>query len=98
MPGYEQSSPVRTGNGAHSQLQLDVYGELLDVLWQATRAGTPPSDNTWELALPLPEVLETSWAAPDEGLWAVRGGRRHLTLPNVFFWRAVDRALTLQDQ
>ncbi len=98
LPGYEQSSPVRTGNGAHSQLQLDVYGELLDVLWQATRAGTPPSENTWELALLLLEVLEKAWAAPDEGIWEVRGGRRHFTHSKVLCWVAFDRAITMVEQ
>ncbi len=92
LPGYEGSVPVRTGNGAHSQLQLDVYGELLDVLWQATRAGTPPSENTWSLVLLLLEVLEHRWREPDEGIWEVRGPRRHFTHSKVLCWVAFDRA------
>jgi GH15 family glucan-1,4-alpha-glucosidase len=95
LPGYEGSRPVRTGNGAHSQLQLDVYGELLDVLWQATRAGTPPSTNTWSLALLLLEVLEQRWREPDEGIWEVRGPRRHFTHSKVLCWVAFDRAIAI---
>jgi GH15 family glucan-1,4-alpha-glucosidase len=95
LPGYEDSRPVRTGNGAHSQLQLDVYGELLDVLWQATRAGTPPSTNAWSLATLLLEVLERRWREPDEGIWEVRGPRRHFTHSKVLCWVAFDRAIAM---
>jgi GH15 family glucan-1,4-alpha-glucosidase len=98
LPGYEKSSPVRTGNGAHSQLQLDVYGELLDVLWQAARAGTPPSANSWALALLLLEVLERCWSEPDEGIWEVRGGRKHFTHSKVLCWVAFDRAISMVEQ
>ncbi len=95
LPGYEGSAPVRTGNGAHSQLQLDVYGELLDVLWQATRAGTPPSENSWALAQLLLGVLEDRWREPDEGIWEVRGPRRHFTHSKVLCWVAFDRAVAM---
>jgi GH15 family glucan-1,4-alpha-glucosidase len=95
LPGYENSRPVRTGNGAHSQLQLDVYGELLDVLWQAARAGTRPSTNSWSLALLLLETLETRWREPDEGLWEVRGERRHFTHSKVLCWVAFDRGIAM---
>jgi GH15 family glucan-1,4-alpha-glucosidase len=98
LPGYEGSTPVRTGNGAHAQLQLDVYGELLDVLWQATRAGTPPSANTWSLALLLLEVLERRWREPDEGIWEVRGPRRQFTHSKVLCWVAFDRAIAIVEQ
>ncbi len=98
LPGYEGSSPVRTGNGAHSQLQLDVYGELLDVLWQAARAGTPPSENSWALALLLLEVVERRWSEPDEGIWEVRGPRRHFTHSKVLCWVAFDRAIAMVEQ
>ncbi len=98
LPGYEKSSPVRTGNGAHSQLQLDVYGELLDVLWQAARAGIPPSANSWALALLLLEVLERCWSEPDEGIWEVRGGRKHFTHSKVLCWVAFDRAISMVEQ
>ncbi|MDQ1381490.1 MAG: hypothetical protein QOJ71_2209 [Actinomycetota bacterium] len=96
--GYEGSRPVRIGNGAHSQLQLDVYGELLDVLWQAARMGTPPSENTWALALLLLTVLEERWHEPDEGIWEVRGGRRHFTHSKVLCWVAFDRAIAMVEQ
>ncbi len=74
LPGYEGSRPVRTGNGAHAQLQLDVYGELLDVLWQAARAGTPPSADSLGVARACSSAsLEDRWREPDEGIWEVRG-------------------------
>ena len=95
LPGFENSKPVRTGNGAHSQLQLDVYGELLDVLWQAARAGTPPSKNSWSLARLLLDALEELWQKPDEGIWEVRGGRRQFTHSKVLCWVAFDRAVAM---
>jgi GH15 family glucan-1,4-alpha-glucosidase len=98
LPGYESSRPVRTGNGAHTQLQLDVYGELLDVLWQAARAGTPPSEGSWSLARLLLDVLETRWREPDEGIWEVRGPRRHFTHSKVLCWVAFDRAVAMVEQ
>jgi GH15 family glucan-1,4-alpha-glucosidase len=98
LPGYENSRPVRTGNGAHTQLQLDVYGELLDVLWQAARGGTAPSAGTWSLARLLLDVLEKRWREPDEGIWEVRGPRRHFTHSKVFCWVAFDRAVAMVEQ
>ena len=98
LPGYENSRPVRTGNGAHTQLQLDVYGELLDVLWQAARAGTPPSASSWSLARLLLDVLEKRWREPDEGIWEVRGERRHFTHSKVLSWVAFDRAVAMVEQ
>ena len=97
LPGYEGSRPVRTGNGAHSQLQLDVYGELLDVLWQANRSGTAPSADSWSLARLLLESLEDRWREPDEGIWEVRGPRRHFTHSKVLCWVAFDRAISLAE-
>jgi GH15 family glucan-1,4-alpha-glucosidase len=98
LPGFESSLPVRTGNGAHSQLQLDVYGELLDVLWQAARAGTPPSANSWSLARLLLDALEDLWRDPDEGIWEVRGARRQFTHSKVLCWVAFDRAVAMVEQ
>ncbi len=98
LPGYAASQPVRTGNGAHEQLQLDVYGELLDVLWQAARAGTPPSANSWSMASLLLAVLEDLWREPDEGIWEVRGGRRDFTHSKVLCWVAFDRAIAMIEQ
>jgi GH15 family glucan-1,4-alpha-glucosidase len=86
---------VRTGNGAHVQLQLDVYGEVLDVLLQSARAGADIDENSWSLASLLLDVLAERWHEPDEGIWEVRGPRRHFTHSKVFCWVAFDRAVAL---
>jgi GH15 family glucan-1,4-alpha-glucosidase len=98
LPGYESSTPVRVGNAAHEQLQLDVYGELIDVLWQSTRAGVRPSEDVWSLGTLLLETLEGRWREPDEGIWEVRGGRRHFTFSKVMCWVAFDRAVAMVEQ
>jgi len=95
LPGYGGSRPVRSGNCAHTQLQLDTYGELIDVLYQAARHGIQPSGNTWEVARLVLDVLERRWTEPDEGIWEVRGRRRHFTLSKVLCWVAFDRAVAL---
>jgi GH15 family glucan-1,4-alpha-glucosidase len=79
LPGYADSRPVRIGNAAHSQLQLDVYGELMDALHQARRGGLPENKAAWALQVNLLEHLETIWDQPDQGIWEVRGGARHFT-------------------
>jgi GH15 family glucan-1,4-alpha-glucosidase len=76
--GYEDAAPVRIGNSAADQLQLDVYGEVLDALYQARRMGLAPSEAAWNLERELVEHLQKIWELPDEGLWEVRGGRRQL--------------------
>ena len=93
LPGYEGSRPVRIGNAAAKQLQLDVYGEVLDALYQARRAGLGPSDAGWALQRALAEHVETVWDRPDEGIWEVRGGSRHFTHSKVMAWVALDRAV-----
>jgi GH15 family glucan-1,4-alpha-glucosidase len=93
LGGYASSQPVRVGNAAHAQLQLDVYGELADVMWQASRAGVPPSDNSWALESLLLKSLEARWKEPDEGLWEVRGERRHFTHSKMMCWVAFDRGV-----
>jgi GH15 family glucan-1,4-alpha-glucosidase len=93
LPGYEGSAPVRIGNGAVGQLQLDVYGEVLDAFYVARRAGLSTSDATWALECSLLLHLETIWREPDEGIWEVRGGRRHFTHSKVMVWVAFDRAV-----
>jgi GH15 family glucan-1,4-alpha-glucosidase len=98
LPGYEHSTPVRIGNAAHEQLQLDVYGELIDVLWQSTRAGVKPSNDVWSLGTLLLESLERRWREPDEGIWEVRGKRRHFTFSKVMCWVAFDRAVAMIEQ
>ncbi len=93
LPGYEGSRPVRTGNAAVCQLQLDVYGEVMDALYQTYRAGLPPDATSWRLQTALLDFLERSWAGPDEGLWEVRGPRQHFTHSKVMAWVAFDRAV-----
>jgi GH15 family glucan-1,4-alpha-glucosidase len=98
LPGYEGSSPVRIGNAASSQFQLDVYGEVMDCLHQARRAGVPPHVPAWDLQQALMEHLEGVWREPDEGIWEVRGGRRHFTHSKVMAWVAADRAVKAVEQ
>ena len=93
LPGYEGARPVRIGNGAVKQLQLDVYGEVLDAFYVARRAGLATSDATWALEFSLLSHLEKIWREPDEGIWEVRGGRRHFTHSKVMTWVAFDRAV-----
>jgi len=93
LPGYESSRPVRTGNAAVNQLQLDVYGEVTDALFQTYRAGLPPDPTSWRLQLALLDFLEGSWKEPDEGLWEIRGPRQHFTHSKVMAWVAFDRAV-----
>ena len=93
LPGYEQSSPVRVGNAAYSQLQLDVYGEVFDALYQAREAGLAPLDDGWRVNLKLLEWLAANWQRPDEGIWEVRGPRQHFVHSKVMAWVAFDRAV-----
>jgi GH15 family glucan-1,4-alpha-glucosidase len=93
LPGYEGASPVRVGNAAVGQLQLDVYGEVLDAFYVARRAGLATTAETWDLECALLFHLEKIWREPDEGIWEVRGGRRHFTHSKVMAWVAFDRAV-----
>ncbi len=93
LPGYEGSSPVRIGNAAAGQVQLDVYGEVLDALYVARRAGLTPDEASWALECALVEHLESIWMEPDEGIWEVRGGRQQFTHSKVMAWVAFDRAV-----
>ena len=93
LPGYEGSSPVRIGNAAHQQHQLDVYGEVMDSLHLARRSGLPPSDYAWRVQRALMDFLETDWQKPDEGIWEVRGSQRQFTHSKVMAWVAMDRAV-----
>ncbi|HEX8821068.1 MAG TPA: glycoside hydrolase family 15 protein [Archangium sp.] len=93
LPGYQGASPVRLGNGAVCQFQLDVFGEVLDCLYQARRAGVPPREEAWGLQCHLLDFLESNWERPDEGIWEVRGPPRHFTHSKVMAWVAVDRAI-----
>jgi GH15 family glucan-1,4-alpha-glucosidase len=94
LAGYEGSRPVRIGNAASGQFQLDVYGEVMDAMHQARRAGmTDDGGFGWAFQCALMDFLETAWAEPDEGIWEVRGPRRHFTHSKVMAWVAVDRAV-----
>ena len=93
LPGYEGSRPVRVGNDATKQLQLDVWGEVLDALWSGRRAGLSASHDAWQLELALLDHLEGAWQQPDDGIWEVRGPRRQFTHSKVMTWVAFDRAV-----
>jgi GH15 family glucan-1,4-alpha-glucosidase len=93
LPGYENSCPVRIGNAAAEQLQLDVYGEVMDALHQARKLDLPHNPAAWDLQCALLKHLETCWQEPDEGLWEVRGSRRYFTHSKVMCWVAFDRAI-----
>ncbi|WP_328539490.1 glycoside hydrolase family 15 protein [Streptomyces sp. NBC_00344] len=93
LRGHEDSAPVRIGNGAVDQLQLDVYGEVMDSLHLAATAGLAGEAHAWNLQLSLLGFLESRWREPDEGLWEVRGPRRHFVHSKVMAWVAADRAV-----
>ena len=93
LPGYEASHPVRIGNAAHAQLQLDIFGEVMDALHQARRGGLETREDDWAFQRALLAHLTTVWAEPDEGIWEVRGPRRHFTHSKVMAWVAVDRGV-----
>ncbi|MER7749998.1 glycoside hydrolase family 15 protein [Streptomyces bacillaris] len=95
LPGYENSAPVRVGNGAANQLQLDVYGEVTEALHLAHMTGLTRNDYAMGLQLKLIEYLEKHWEEPDEGIWEVRGPRRHFVHSKVMAWVAVDRTIKL---
>jgi len=93
LPGYENSSPVRIGNRAHHQLQLDVHGEIMDALHQARRGGIAHSQSGWDLQIALLERLEYEWREPDASIWEVRGPLQQFTYSKVMAWVAFDRAV-----
>jgi GH15 family glucan-1,4-alpha-glucosidase len=98
LPGYEGSAPVRIGNGAHGQVQLDVFGEVMDALHQARCNGIAASESGWALQQAFLAHLERVWTEPDEGIWELRGGRRHFTYSKVMAWVAFDRAIKSAQQ
>jgi GH15 family glucan-1,4-alpha-glucosidase len=93
LPGYENSRPVRIGNAAATQFQLDVYGEVLDTLHLARQFGIGADDEEWGLGRHLVDFVVDHWQEPDEGIWEVRGPRRHFTHSKVMAWVALDRAV-----
>ncbi len=93
LPGYQGSRPVRVGNAASRQFQLDVYGEVMDTLHLARVSGLDPEPAAWSLQLALIEFLESHWQLPDDGIWEVRGPQRHFTHSKVMAWVAFDRVI-----
>jgi GH15 family glucan-1,4-alpha-glucosidase len=93
LPGYEGSRPVRIGNAAAGQFQLDVYGEVMSALYESAGTSGPEVDAAWDLQRSLLAFLETGWREPDDGIWEVRGPRRHFTHSKVMAWVAFDRAI-----
>jgi GH15 family glucan-1,4-alpha-glucosidase len=98
LPGYRDSRPVRVGNAAHEQLQLDVYGELIDALFACHRYGLEISPFAWDLEKSLLQFLEEIWKRPDQGMWEVRGEPRHFTFSKVMCWVAFDRGIKTVEQ
>jgi len=98
LPGYEKSVPVRLGNAAAKQFQLDVYGEVMDTLHLARVAGLAPEPEAWRVQVALLKFLESHWEHPDDGLWEVRGPRRHFTHSKIMAWVAFDRAIKDAEQ
>jgi GH15 family glucan-1,4-alpha-glucosidase len=98
LPGFEDSRPVRVGNAAAEQEQLDVYGEVTDALYQARRQNVGASLPAWELGRRALGLLEHRWREPDEGIWEVRGGGRHFTHSKVMAWVAFDRGIKLCEE
>ncbi len=98
LAGYEGSCPVRIGNAASTQFQLDVYGEVMDCLHQTRRRGVEHDPDAWNFQRELMNFLEGRWRDPDEGIWEVRGPRRHFTHSKVMAWVAADRAVKAVEQ
>jgi len=98
LPGYENSKPVRVGNAAVDQLQLDVYGEVMNALHLARVGGLQGDDTVWSIQCAMLDHLDTVWCQPDEGIWETRGGRQHFTFSKVMAWVAYDRAIKSAEQ
>jgi len=94
LPGFAGSRPVRIGNEAAGQFQLDVYGEVMDAMHQARCSGLAVDEDAWRLQQALVGYVESNWTRPDDGLWEVRSGRQHFTHSKVMAWAAFDRAAT----
>lgn len=95
LPGYRGSTPVRIGNAAYEQLQLDIYGELMDSAYLFDKYGSPVSYSVWSTLVPLIEWVTQNWERPDEGIWEVRGGKRHFLYSRLMCWVAIDRGIRL---
>jgi GH15 family glucan-1,4-alpha-glucosidase len=97
LSGYENSKPVRVGNAASNQFQLDVFGEVLYAMHESHLAGLKSDESDWRLQVELMRFLESNWDKPDEGIWEVRGGRKHFTHSKMMAWVAFDRAVKLAE-
>ncbi len=95
LSGYERSKPVRVGNAASEQFQLDVYGEVMDSIYCAHQAGIATNEREWCIQVALMKFLESHWEKPDEGIWEVRSRRQHFTHSKMMAWVAFDRAVKL---
>ncbi|MGA8695742.1 MAG: glycoside hydrolase family 15 protein [Xanthobacteraceae bacterium] len=93
LPGYEKSAPVRIGNAAHTQLQLDMFGEIMDVHHQARRGGLTTNDSGWDAQIKFLEHLTRIWRQPDQGIWEMRGPAQHFTYSKTMAWVAFDRSI-----
>jgi len=93
LPGYEQSAPVRMGNAAYIQLQLDMFGEIMDVHHQARRGGLTTNESGWDAQIKFLEYLARIWRKPDQGIWEMRGPAQHFTYSKVMAWVAFDRSI-----
>ena len=93
LPGYEKSAPVRIGNAAHTQLQLDVFGEIMDVHHQARRCGLSTNESGWDVQIKFLEHLSKIWRQPDQGIWEMRGPAQHFVYSKVMAWVAFDRGI-----
>jgi len=98
LPGYEESRPVRIGNAASGQFQLDVYGEVLQALYEARRLGLPETALSRGPARKFAKFIESAWQLPDDGIWEVRGGRRHFVHSKMMAWVAADRFARIVDE
>ena len=98
LSGYEGAAPVRVGNAAHDQRQLDVYGEVFDALYQGRKSGLAPFDHGWRVAKSLLQWLTDHWQEPDDGIWEVRGPRQHFVHSKVMAWVAFDRAVRFVEE
>jgi len=97
LSGYENSKPVRIGNAASTQFQLDVYGDVFYALYHAEINGLKATESEWRLQMEVIEFLESNWQKPDDGIWEVRGGRKHFTQSKVLAWVAFDRAIKIAE-
>lgn len=98
LEGYKKSSPVRIGNHAYNQLQLDIYGELMDSVYLYNKYGSPISYSLWKQLRRLTNWISDNWDKKDEGIWEVRGGRKHFVYSKLMSWIALDRALRLAEK